>query len=130
MSILRSPVGIVLTFTAGGAITEGQPVKVNASGQAIASTGNTDDCVGIAQQTVSAAGDQVPVAVPGCICDAIAGGVLTAGTHARVMPGAAGLIAATTGNKACAIWLPNINQTSAVSGDSIRVAVTGPVELP
>lgn len=129
MSKLRSPVGTVLTFVAGGTIGEGVPVKFAADGEVVAATGNTDDAVGICQQAVTE-GDDVPVAVPGAICDAIAGGVLTAGTHSRVMPAAAGLIAATTGNKACAIWLPNTNQTSAASGDTIRVAVTGPVALP
>lgn len=130
MSKLRTPVGTVLTFQAGGAIAEGQPVKFAADGEVVAATGNTDDAVGIAQQAVTAAGQDVPVAVPGCICDALAGGNLTAGTHSRLMPDTNGLIAATTTNKQCAIWLPNINQTSAASGDTIRVAVTGPVELP
>ncbi len=129
MSKLRDPIGNCLSFVAGGTLTEGGPVKFDANAAVVASTGNTDDCCGISQ-AAAVAGEIVEIAIAGCITDAIAGGVLTAGTHGRLMPGAAGLIAATTGNKACAFWLPNANQTSAISTNTIRVIMTAPIELP
>tara|TARA_R100000655_G_scaffold84881_1_gene124518 strand:+ start:577 stop:963 length:387 start_codon:yes stop_codon:yes gene_type:complete len=118
---------IIQSFIAGGTITEFQIVSVNAQGKVEVSTNGTDkNCVGIAQRGASA-GDPVDVVVFG-ESRAIAGGAITASTDPRLKATTGGgkVETVAAGDFAVCRMIPNINQTSAVSGDQITVLFVGP----
>lgn len=69
-----------LTFKADGAIAKGKAVKIGSSREHVAvAAGNTDPCIGIAQNAAVNAGDPVEVALPGGGGKALAKETITAG---------------------------------------------------
>ena len=70
----------ILTFKAGGAIAKGKAVKIGADNQhVVVGAGNTDSCIGIAQNAALAAEDLVEVAIVGGGAKALAKESITAG---------------------------------------------------
>ncbi len=56
----------ILTFKADGAIAKGKAVKLGSDREhVVVAAGNTDACIGIAQNAVTTAEDLVEVAIPG-----------------------------------------------------------------
>ena len=76
MSTHQATVGV--TLVAAGALSVGQCVEVNSSGQASLVNATTDVVAGVAGETVSA-GDAVTVNQLTGIIECIAGGTITAG---------------------------------------------------
>ena len=116
-----------ITMIAGGAITEFALVSLDAAGKCVVTTAATDaKVIGVAQRAVST-GEAVDVVVSG-ITRAIAGGSITFATSPLLMATTAGKVIAhgTSGNYSTCRVIPNINQTSAASGDQISIFFTGP----
>lgn len=76
MSSILTP--IVHTYLAGAALEKGQAVKLS-SGAVVKAAASTDRVIGIAQNTVTAAGDAVEVASIGGGAYAKAGGTIAEG---------------------------------------------------
>ena len=118
------------TMIAGGAITEFALVSFDAAGKCVVTTAATDaKVIGVAQRAVST-GEAVDVLLSGCT-RVIAGGTITFATNPLLMATTAGKVIAhaTSGNYSACRVIPNINQTSAASGDQIEVFFTGPQNL-
>ena len=77
----------VFARTAGGTITRGQGLTINASGQVIATTAITDVVIGVALEGC-ASGEQCSFVGPGNIVTAVGGAAITIGS--QVMPQATG----------------------------------------
>ena len=71
------PEAEIYTFTAGAAVTKGDPVYLSAS-ETVTSAAGTQDCIGIATKTQATVGGPVPVLVKGRVKVA-AGGAITIG---------------------------------------------------
>lgn len=105
-----------ITFTAGGAIAKGNPVKFD-SGKVIATTAANDAAIGIALDSAAASGDLVPVAVLGAFTGTVqlkAGGAITAG--AQVAANATATAAATD------VIIGRAIEAASASGDMIEIA--------
>ena len=116
-----------ITMIAGGAITEFALVSLDTAGKCVVTSASDDaKVIGVAQRAVST-GEAVDVVVSG-ITRAIAGGSITFATSPLLMATTAGKVIAhgTSGNYSACRVIPNINQTSAASGDQISVFFTGP----
>ncbi|QDP59414.1 MAG: hypothetical protein Unbinned2299contig1001_31 [Prokaryotic dsDNA virus sp.] len=122
----------LVSFVSAEAITEYAIVSLNAAGKVVITTAATDEkVVGVAQRAC-ASGESVEVLVSG-ITRVIAGDTITFSTSP--------ILSATTGGKVqpcesgdttfypIARVIPNINQTSASSGDQIKVLFVGPTSL-
>lgn len=122
----------LVSFVAGGAITEFAIVSLNGDGKVVITDAAADgNVVGVAQRACSA-GEAVDVLIYG-ITRVIAGDTLTFNSTPR--------LAAITGGKvqACeatdttffpiARVIPNINQKTAAAGDQIKVLFVGPSSL-
>ena len=118
------------TFIAGGNITEFALVSIDTDGKVqVTSASNDAKVIGVAQRAVST-GEAVDVLLSGCT-RVIAGGSITFATTPLLMATTAGKVVAhaTSGNYSVCRVVPNINQTSAASGDQIEVFFTGPQNL-
>ena len=116
-----------ITMIAGGTITEFALVSLDTAGKCVVTSASDDvKVIGVAQRAVSA-GEAVDVVVSG-ITRAIAGGSITFATNLLLMATTAGKVIAhgTSGNYSACRVIPNINQTSAASGDQISIFFTGP----
>tara|TARA_Y100001937_G_C6930152_1_gene245649 strand:+ start:145 stop:531 length:387 start_codon:yes stop_codon:yes gene_type:complete len=116
-----------ITMIAGGTITEFALVSLDTAGKCVVTSASDDvKVIGVAQRAVSA-GEAVDVVVSG-ITRAIAGGSITFATNPLLMATTAGKVIAhgTSGNYSACRVIPNINQTSAASGDQISIFFTGP----
>jgi hypothetical protein len=70
----------ILVYKADGAIPKGSAVKIGSDSEhVVVGSANTDDCVGVAQNAVTAAEDLVEVALPGGGGKGLAGESITAG---------------------------------------------------
>jgi len=70
----------IKSFLADAAILKGQAVKIGSDRQHVAKgAANTDDCVGVAQNTVTTAEDEIEVALQGGGAKGLAGETITAG---------------------------------------------------
>ena len=118
----------MLSFIAGGTITEYSLVAVDAAGKVqMTSSSTSEAAVGIAQRAASA-GDAVDVIVSG-ITRAIAGDAIAPEVPSLLMGSASGNLAPCgkgSGNVSVARVIPNINHASPASGDQITVVFTGP----
>ncbi len=118
----------MLSFIAGGTITEYSLVAVDAAGKVqMTSSSTSEAAVGIAQRAASA-GDAVDVIVSG-ITRAIAGDAIAPEVTSLLMASASGNLAPFvkgSGNVSVARVIPNINHASPASGDQITVVFTGP----
>ena len=118
----------MISFIAGGTITEYSLVAVDAAGKVqMTSSSSSEAAVGIAQRAASA-GDAVDVIVSG-ITRAIAGDAIEPETTSLLMASASGNLAPFvkgSGNFSIARVIPNINHHSPASGDQITVVFTGP----
>jgi len=121
----------IISLVAAEAVTEFALVSVDANGKAtITDAATENNCVGVAQRACDA-GDVVEVVVFGKT-RAIAGGNIAPATMNQLMATTDGKLIAFDGaadKYAVARMLPNINQTSAASGDQISVIFTGPVNV-
>lgn len=110
----------ILTFKADGAIAKGKAVKIGSDKEHVAvAAGNTDPCIGIAQNAASAAGDLVEVALPGGGAKALAKETIAAGKS--LVANADGSLEQTnaSGDKIVAVAME-----SAVAGDLFAVEVS------
>ena len=118
----------MLSFIAGGTITEYSLVAVDAAGKVqMTSSSTSEAAVGIAQRAASAS-DAVDVIVSG-ITRAIAGDAIAPEVTSLLMASASGNLAPFvkgSGNVSVARVIPNINHASPASGDQITVVFTGP----
>ena len=118
------------TYIAGGNITEFALVSIDTDGKVQVTSASDDAKVtGVAQRAVST-GEAVDVLLSGCT-RVIAGGTITFATTPLLMATTAGKVVAhaSSGNYSVCRVVPNINQTSAASGDQIEVFFTGPQNL-
>ncbi len=109
----------IQAYKADAAITKGMAVKLGSDFKHVAKgAAVTDDCVGIAQSTVTTAEDVVEVAVPGggakglCQTTIVAGTLLVSHTDGKLKP------VATAGDRVIAVAMQD-----GVAGDLIDVNV-------
>ncbi|RLG31711.1 hypothetical protein DRN98_06360 [Methanosarcinales archaeon] len=67
------------TYTSGAAITKGNLVALNNAGRVITATASTNNVIGVARETVTAAGQELLVASGYLEVYLVAGGAVTAG---------------------------------------------------
>lgn len=105
-----------ITFTAGGAIAKGNPVKFS-SGKVVATTAANDQAIGIALDSAAASGDIVPVAVLGSFTGTVqikAGGAISQGAQVTA--------AATATSAATDVIIGVALEAASASGDMIEIA--------
>ena len=119
----------IISFIAAEAITEFALVSTNAAGKIVITDAATDTrCIGVAQRACST-GDSVEVVISGKT--RVIAGATIANSVSLVMAATDGKVVthATSTNYSIGSILPNINQTSSVSGDQILINFTGPQNL-
>lgn len=118
----------IVSFVAGGAITEFATVSVDVNGKAVVTTLPADEaCIGVAQRAVSA-GDAVEVVIGGTT-RAVAGATIAPATTSLLMVEAGGKLipfVKGSGNFSIARIIPNTQHAAPADGDQIKVIFTGP----
>ena len=115
---------MIKTFIASANISELQLVKIDVNGKVTPCAASTDFAIGVCQRSVSA-GEPVEVIVQG-ETQAIAGGVLTAGTHHFLQSDASGRCVAydATGGGVQVIvgrWIPSDAASAAAANQYIQI---------
>jgi hypothetical protein len=115
---------MIKTFIASANISELQLVKVDVNGKVLPCSASTDVAIGVCQRSVSA-GEPVEIIVQG-ETQAIAGGVLTAGTHNFLQSDASGrCVAYASADAGTQIivgrWIPSDAAASAAANQYIQI---------
>lgn len=109
----------VLTYKADGSITRGKAVKPGSDDNHVAvGAANTDACIGITLDTVTAAEGLVEVCMPGGGCKALVGGSITKGNLLVSHTDGTLIRAVASGDRIVAMALE-----SGVAGDYLAVEV-------
>ena len=124
----------IVSFIAGGTITEYALVSTTAAGKVIvtdgATAGQDSRCIGVAQRAC-ASGDSVEVVVSG-LTRVIAGDTIANSVSlvmAKDSSGGKVEAHATSGNYSIGSIIPNVNQVSSSANDQILINFTGPQNL-
>jgi hypothetical protein len=112
---------IVLSGTAGSALTAFQLVKFDAAGQLVPCTASTHIPAGVVQRSCNS-GDLVEYVVSG-VTNVVAGGVITSGTDFFLQPAAAGKVVKFTSAANVVIvgrFLPYEANLASADGEIVR----------
>jgi len=124
----------IVTFIAGGAITEFALVSVNTAGKVIvtdgATAGQDSRCIGVAQRACSS-GDPVDVIISGKTRVIAGATIANSVSLVMVKDSSGGKVEAhaSSGNYSIGSIIPNVNQVSSAANDQILINFTGPQNL-